>query len=135
MKKNILLFCFALLFLNCSSSDDNLRNSSSINPPSWIQGTWLIEGVTTNSGFRFSNNDFCLVILTGQSCFKEQLNQLNNSGATTKVNEMTANNSYSIDITLSSQIVTYEFKQISATQIEWINDPLGDLAETIYKKQ
>ena len=138
MRKLIgILFLMAFLFSSCSSSDDDNsgNNSSEINPPDWIQGTWLLEAPNPASGYRFSNDDFCLIVISQQTCFKESISQTNNSGATTNVNEETTDNSYSIEITLGTQIVTYEFSKISSTEIEWVNDPLGDLAETIYVKE
>ncbi|TXD48686.1 hypothetical protein [Polaribacter sp. IC073] len=135
MKRIIILICFAI-FYGCSSNDDSIsQNLNLIKPPDWIQGTWLAADTSISLGFKFSNDDFCSVILTGQSCFKEQLNQLFNAGLTTNVKEETINTSYSIEITLGNQIVSYEFEKVSETEIEWINDPLGDLVETIYLKQ
>jgi hypothetical protein len=138
MRKLIgILFLIAFLFSSCSSSDDDNsgNNSYEINPPDWIQGTWLLEAPNPASGYRFSNDDFCLIVISQQTCFKESISQTNISGATTNVNEETTDNSYSIEITLGTQIVTYEFSKISSTEIEWVNDPLGDLAETIYVKE
>ncbi len=132
-----LILAIGFLCSSCSSSDDDNsgNNSSEINPPDWIQGTWLLEQPNPNSGYRFTSDDFCLINLSQQTCFKESISQTNNSGATTNVNEEISDNSYSIEITLGTQIVTYEFEKVSDTEIEWINDPLGDLAETIYVKE
>jgi len=137
MKKIILNFFLILLFSGCSSpiDDSNPKNASSINPPNWVQGTWLLEDSNLTSGYRFTNDDFCSVLLSGQNCFKESIRLINNSGAITNVKEVITDNSYSIEITLGSQVITYNFKKVSLTQIEWINDPLGDLIETIYTKQ
>lgn len=132
-----LIFTIGFLCISCSSSDDDNsgNNGSEINPPNWIQGTWLLEEPNPNSGYKFTNDDFCLINLTQQTCFKESINLTNNSGGATNVNEEITDNSYSIEITLGTQIVTYEFKKVSNTEIEWINDPLGELAKTIYVKE
>jgi len=137
MKKLLSIFCFSLLLFSCSSSDDdsNSQSQSSINPPTWIQGTWLLEEPNPTSGFRFANDDFCIVLPSQQSCFKESINLTNNSGGTTNVTEEITDNSYSIEIALGGQIVYYEFERISSTEIELINDPLGNLTETILVKQ
>lgn len=138
MRKIIgLILSITFLFSSCSSSDDDNsgNNGSGINPPDWIQGTWLLEEPNPTAGYRFTNDDFCLIVISQQTCFKESISQTNNSGATTNVNEEITDNRYSIEITLGTQIVTYEFSKISSTEIEWVNDPLGDLAETIYVKE
>jgi hypothetical protein len=137
MKNLFLAFGITLILISCSSSDDNSnpKNNLSINPPSWILGTWLLEEPNPTSGFRFANDDFCLVLPSQQSCFKESIQLTNNSGGATNVSETTTDTSYSIEITLISQIVTYKIEKVSSTQIELINDPLGELTETIYVKQ
>lgn len=134
--KKILLFTLLLCFISCSSSDEGINNQSSISPPDWIQGTWLLDGTASELGFKFTSNDFCVIVLSNlESCFNEQLDQTSNAGGTTNVSETITDNNYTIEITLISQTVTYQFEKVSSTQIEWINDPLGDLAETIYVKE
>lgn len=141
MKKIVFTFCFIVILFSCSSDDDSStdnQNQTSINPPTWIQGTWLQPnplGGFINNGYRFASDDFCLVTLGGQSCFKESITLTNNAGATTNVEEQITDNSYFIEITLGSQIVTYDFERISNTEIEWVNDPLGDSVQTIFIKQ
>lgn len=126
----------AILFLGCASSDDSSSsNLSTINPPDWIEGTWLLEEPNQASGFRFADDDFCSVVLSAQNCFKESIRLTENAGSANNVVEVVADDSYSIEITMASQTVTYKFKKLSDTQIEWVNDPLGELAETIYLKQ
>lgn len=134
MKKILLLFT-SFLVLSCSSNDD-IAKGLSINPPSWLQGTWFVEGGASETGFKFTSNDFCLVVLSSQqTCFKEALKQTQTAGANASVIEEKNNDSYFIEITLASQVTTYEFHRISSTKIEWVNDPLGDLSQAIYIKQ
>ncbi|MEW4925406.1 hypothetical protein [Algibacter sp. 2305UL17-15] len=131
-----IIFIIAFSLTSCSSSDNDSGNSNStINPPIWIQGTWLLEGSNAQSGYRFANDDFCLVLLTTQNCFKESIRLTENSGAITNIKEQITDNNYSIEITLASQILTYNFKKVTETQIEWTNSPLGDLTQAIYLKQ
>ena len=128
------LSIFIILF-SCSSNDDNsnTQNGASINPPTWIQGTWLKENPTT--GYKFTTNDFCLELPQQESCFKDQLEQTRNAGGTAEASETITESSYSIEINIISQTYIYEFEKISDTQIELTNDPLGDLAQTIFTKQ
>lgn len=58
------------MLFGCSSSDDNNSANQSINPPEWVQGTWLLEEPNPVSGCRITKDDFCLVNFTIQSCFK-----------------------------------------------------------------
>ncbi|MBC3759225.1 hypothetical protein H7U19_12475 [Hyunsoonleella sp. SJ7] len=134
--KKILLLLMAIFLVGCSSSDDSdSKNQSLINPPNWIIGTWLLEEPNPRSGYRFSSDDFCLVLFTTENCFKESIRLSKSSGAVADVEETNTDNNYSIKITLASQVITYEFNMLSATQIEWVNDPLGSMTQTIYVKQ
>ena len=85
MKK--LLFVFtALILFACSSSDDNSNTSQnpiSINPPDWIQGTWIQDGITGTSfsmGFKFSSNDLCALISTTEQCQQGLIDLTRKSG-------------------------------------------------------
>jgi len=80
------------------------------------------------------NDDFCIISILQQTCHKELLSQSNSSGVLTSVNEEITENSYLIEMTLGGQIFTYEFIKISSNQIEWLNNPFGDLTELIYTK-
>ena len=63
MKKIILSIFFYVVLISCSSSaDEDNYSTISINPPKWIQGTWLFEGEGIgNSSLKFTKND--LIIL------------------------------------------------------------------------
>jgi hypothetical protein len=134
MRKISLILIIIVLF-GCSSSDDNNSENQAINPPQWVLGTWLIEEPNPVSGYRITNGNFCLVNFTTQSCFRESISVTKQSGQVTNVTAVITDNSYSIEITLASQIVTYKIKKVSSSQLEWINDPFGNLAETICIKQ
>jgi hypothetical protein len=137
MMKKILGFILLLtiLFTSCSSNDDDSRMSNfKINPPDWIQGTWMLEEENQASGYKFVNDDFCIISILRQTCQKELLSQSNSSGVLTSVNEEITENSYLIEITLGGQIFTYEFIKISPNQIKWLNNPFGDLIELFYTK-
>jgi hypothetical protein len=136
MKKILgFILLLTILFTSCSSNDDDSRMSNfEINPPDWIQGTWMLEEENQASGYKFVNDDFCIISILQQTCHKELLSQSNSSGVLTSVNEEITENSYLIEITLGGQIFTYEFIKISSNQIEWLNNPFGDLTEFIYTK-
>lgn len=114
MKKFFLILPFVALF-SCSESDNNSSvapDEHSINPPSWIQGTWLNQeflDAGISSGFKFASDNFCTVLYTNTTCYKEQPLQFNEISTTT---------SYEIVLTGSGTGVTYHFTKISNTQIE-----------------
>lgn len=137
--KKMLLISIILLFISCSSDKDSTSSdSTSINPPSWIQGSWYLvglDGVDKMSGYSFKKNDFCQIVFNTQSCFKQSIDLMKSGGGYIKVDEVINDNEYKISITQFSTTTIYNFKKISATKIEWINDSWGDLAETYYLKQ
>lgn len=140
MKKTNLIYIFiiALLSISCSSDDDSSNTSTNaINPPDWIQGTWLQQNgnSTTQNGFKFTSDDFITISSNIQISWKDNVNNSNNVGANTDVNENVNENEYKIDITITSQTVSYYFEKRNDNVIEWTNDPLGDLAETLFIKQ
>ena len=127
MKK--LLYVFTALFLfSCSSnSDDNNSSNSDFHPPAWIQGTWIQEeeGATSTSystGFKFSKNDLCTLILTTEQCQQGLIDLIRKGGQTATVNETISNSSYTAKINYyGGQSVTYSFNKISNTKIEWLS--------------
>jgi hypothetical protein len=115
MKNFIFVLCSFLLF-SCSGDDDKGNNSqSSINPPDWIQGTWLYNQV----GFRFTSDDFCALQNNIASCNKEILKQTSDAGAYTNVEEVKTDSEYKLTMTFSSQSVTYHFYKVSNNKIRW----------------
>lgn len=124
MKKVVFLFSLFVL-LSCSSSDESTNNSD-FNPPAWIQGTWMQEGSTagTSMGFKFNSNDLCTLIFTAEQCQQGLISTMRKSGQTATVEETIANTSYSAKINYyGGQSVTYSFRKISNTEIEWSGSP------------
>ena len=134
MKKISILLLLALVY-SCSNSNDSGNSSStSINPPSWIQGTWIQVG--GSGGYKFTTNDLILIGSgSSQTSFSNAVNQTNASGGNATVHEIITSNSYNIDITIGIHTDSFYFNKITNTKIEWVNDPLGDLADFFYIKQ
>ena len=131
MKKISILLLLALV-CSCSKSDDSdTTNSKSINPPTWIHGTWLLKDSSVNSGFKFTSDDFCTVIFTSSACNKEAINLYKGTQIFTNVKEEITNSTYSIEITIGSGTTYYEFEKVSATSI---SANLGSISG-IYIKQ
>ncbi len=138
MKKTLLLFAIAIL-VSCSSDDESTNSkNSSINPPNWIQGKWFQENngtIDKNTGYTFKKNDFCLNVFNTETCFGVTTNPTISAGGFVKIEELVNDNEYKISIIQDNSTLTYHFKKISATKIEWLNDPIGSLDETYYIKQ
>ena len=124
MKKFIIAILVVVCY-SCSSSDDNNSNSSQINPPSWIQGTWINDLGT--GGFNFTTDNICVVTGNLQQCYKEILEQTDGSVVEENVTEEITDDIYFIEFTLSSSITTYEFERVSDTEILYINNIMNTI--------
>lgn len=130
MKKIILLLIFTTLLHSCSSDSNNdnpgtnINNCQTLNPPAWIQGTWIKQNSSAGSytGYKFTSDD---VIDIGSQSFsnsrKFQLDFYCNSNVNYTVTENTTPTSYFLEINWSG-IATYNFAKISDTKIELVND-------------
>ena len=127
MKKLLYLF-LALTIISCGGDDDsgNTNNNSSnltINPPSWIQGTYLQEvaGQTLPQGYEFKPDDFCSVFSNIATCYQAQLDLYGDTANfETDVYEEIDSNRYFIEITLGVTIYDFEFEKVSSTSIRQI---------------
>lgn len=63
MKNIILHISFTSILFSCSHSDNSVsnvnNNCATLNPPSWIQGTWIKQNSPTGSytGYKFTADD------------------------------------------------------------------------------
>lgn len=121
MEKVIIILLTSVTF--SSSDDDNNNNSSAyFNPPEWIQGTFRQSSDTNlGVGFRFIDNDFCNITINAVQCYNKQLQSFANVGGIANVKETITDTQYSIEITLQSSTVYYEFRKISDIKIEWVS--------------
>lgn len=115
-KSSIIPICFLILF--CSKSDDMANPTLSINPPKWIQGTWL----SGSAGFRFEANDFITITSGTEISYKEQLEFYKGTGEETSAEETKTDESYRLKLTFPpGQSTIYEFSKKSETVIVWEN--------------
>lgn len=142
--KNLIILLAIFSIYSCSSDSDNQsadqnnNSNTSISPPEWIQGVWLLDngaGGVNNNGYIFTSDDFLLKNITSNYSFKNQIITNLSAGSNASVLQIKTNTEYNIDITLSTVTSTYQFVKINPTKIEWINDPLGNLVNTYYIKQ
>ncbi|HEX8577568.1 MAG TPA: hypothetical protein VF677_14875 [Flavobacterium sp.] len=103
-------------------NDNASGNHSYFNPPEWIQGTFRQVAATGwGVGSRFTDNDFCIIMVNAIQCYKEQLQSFTNVGGITRVKETITGTRYAVAITLQSSTVHYKFRKISAITIEWVS--------------
>ena len=139
MKKLILLLTIITLSFSCSNSDNSSNNSNNcqtLNPPTWIQGTWLKQNAPTAAGYKFTADDVIEnynEISSGGFSRKYQLDFYCTSNVNYTVTENITPTSYFLEINWSG-IATYNFAKISATTIELVNDN-DPVNSTYYIKQ
>ncbi len=129
MKKFSIILLLVLVSA-CSNSSENTSSSFSINPPVWIQGTWLYAG-SVDSGFKFTSND--LIQIT--SSYQQQSLVRLFKGTNAIAHETITGNSYNLDIESGGTTLSYHFNKITPAKIEWVSDPMGDLVDYFYIKQ
>ncbi|NRT14699.1 hypothetical protein HNP99_001043 [Flavobacterium sp. 28A] len=138
--KKILLLSLTLAFslISCSSPDSSDNNSTtSINPPSWMQGTWSIDyGYDDEPDltplFKFKNNDFC--VLSGiEICYAEYLKQISKTGIKAEIEQSVTENEYKLSITTQSVKATYNFYRVSSNKIKYNNPDAGSVFVDLVK--
>ena len=132
MKNIFILVIASLLVLNCSKNDSNSSSSIQINPPAWIQGTWLLEGSPgVDAGWRFTSNDFIIIQAGFEISQRGQLETILESGEDVSANDESTDNTYTVTSNfLAGQTTIYSFTRISDTEISWDRVP-----NSIYTKQ
>ena len=129
MKKPFILLLASFILLSCSSSDDSNNNENAINPPSWIQGTWLqtmsTNPLITQPIFRFKSNDFCVLSSNLEICNAQNIQQASQAGAKTSIQQTITDSEYTLSMTIQGQTTTYSFIKISITKIEYVNPTNG----------
>ena len=125
MRNMLILLIITNLLLSCSSDDDNSGNSQSndfFNPPSWIQGKWLVDDSNMEFGFEFTSNNFIIINSISSSIdYGEILQMQNDLGISTNVTEEISDSEYKIRINLQGANTTYTFRKVNLTTIEYSN--------------
>jgi hypothetical protein len=133
MKKIFPILAILMIALSSCSSDDGSTSNSQIqiNPPNWIQGKWLADVRTgIENGWRFTNNDFIIILANAETSQREQLQQFSNNGQDVSANDTSTDNTYSVTLNyFAGQSATYSFTKISNTEITY------DVLNIIYTKQ
>jgi hypothetical protein len=139
MKKLILLITVTTILFSCSNSDNsdnNSNNCQTLNPPTWIQGTWIKQNspIGSYTGYKFTTDDVIDIFSQSSSnSRKYQLDFYCTSNVNYTVTENITPTSYFLEINWGG-IATYNFTKISATTIELVNDN-DPVNATYYTKQ
>lgn len=134
--KNYFLLILVFITISCSNSNDSNNSSvASINPPSWIHGTWNVEGSLNGAAFIFTNDDLLFKTNTTAIISYKQLIQNGSTTGNTYTEEEITPTIYNLSIITGAATTIYNFRKITPTKIEYVNDPMGDLVETYCIKQ
>jgi hypothetical protein len=126
MKKNMILMLFVTVLFGCSNSDlNNTSNSTSINPPTWIQGYWLQDdgsGGVTVLGLKVTSDDLYTTINGSGNSLKTLISNVLQSGGTAVVNEEISSSEYKLNVTLNgNSFPQYYYKKITSTKIQYFD--------------
>jgi len=111
MKKNTLILLLTLVLFSCSKDDDTMDPNNLLNPPSWIQGTWMNE--ESEFEFRFTSNDMFMFDMSYVNIFKMDV-----SSTFTKLYDKSSGTEYTIhQKTDAFDMVMYKFTKVSSTEI------------------
>ncbi|WP_121966620.1 hypothetical protein [Myroides sp. N17-2] len=136
----LMLFLMTLFIVSgCLSDKDKIDNlpeieqgisySEKINPPKWLQGSWVIQGTPT-SGFIILPNDLCLVSL-GQECFQYRIDTAyQKDPSVVKVEQEYKDGYYRLSINLAGNITEFSFTQRDMFQAKYT---MGSVKGTLYK--
>jgi hypothetical protein len=123
--KKFAFMLISLALFSCSKSDEPISSSTNkLNPPSWIHGTWIgmigsgSTQTSTGIGFKFTSDNWCSVLGTTTSCWKEVIDS---SMGQVTVNEEISNTDYIVKIKTGGTTETYHFKKYSNTEIEFVS--------------
>ncbi|MCF7567655.1 hypothetical protein L3X37_04655 [Sabulilitoribacter arenilitoris] len=122
MKTNLILF-FTVLFFSCSPEEQEKIDALGINPPAWIQGTWIVKDDTLGqSGLKFTEKHFFKIGEEGtENSVMLSYIILQGLGSDVTVEEFIATNSYAIKVSTGYSDDWYRFTKISSEEISWDN--------------
>jgi hypothetical protein len=134
MKKIILsLLILVTISSSCSSEDNNSNNSEiQINPPSWIQGTWLLQSsVAGESGWRFTKNDVINIQASVEISQRGQLEPFLKTDQIVSATDESTPNTYKVTSNFPfGQTTILSFTRVSDIEITW-----DAVSNSIYTKK
>lgn len=107
--KILILFLTILCVTGCSSSGSS---DSTFNPPSWIQGSWVVNSGFGDAGYKFTSDNIYLI-------FASELIEVAMSLDPTAREVSNTDNDYSFELTLNDELtVTTCIPGSSSTEID-----------------
>ena len=125
MKKGIIIF-LALLSISCSEELEEQIDALEVNPPSWIQGNWIVtEGTSGNQAWKFSPDAAFKIDEEGNeiSVLLAATILSGLTGEKVTVDEFKNPTTYSITIRMETTDQIYRFSKISDSELSWDNAP------------
>ena len=93
--KILILFLTILCITGCSSSGSS---DSTFNPPSWIQGSWVVNsGLTGDSGYKFTSDNIYIIAASALIEYAMSLDPTAREVSNT-------DNDYSFELTLNDEL-------------------------------
>ncbi|MDP3946522.1 MAG: hypothetical protein Q8Q51_11570 [Lutibacter sp.] len=137
MKKITLILLMSIFILSCSKDDDTSNSKISINPPSWIQGTWVMEvnpytgaEMDTYIAYKFTSNNMYILMDGLETNFVEMV-KADPSFTLSDIYDVSTSTTYTIHVKGSGiDMVFYEFIKVSSNEIKE-----GNSDNSIYIKQ
>ncbi len=132
--KNVLfvLVVFALSMVSCNKNNDDNNPASGqdhLNPPAWIQGTWIdLSNNDIRTGYQFTTDDMLTIIGNSSLSVKESLQD------TDDISEESTSSKYQFTIThtaTNNSTETWLFNSIDDTHIEAVH---GTVSTTLTKE-
>ena len=117
MKKVLfLLLAVSLTITSCKKdeTEEQQENQKQLNPPTWIQGTWIdLSSTSIRTGYTFTTDDMLTIIGNNSVSVKASLTD------TDEVAENITTSAYSFTIThnATNSTETWEFAKVDNTHI------------------
>lgn len=140
MKKILLIAIVLTSIISCSNSnEENINNEENnntkkylLNPPTWIQGTWYMEGSNKNLGYLFKEHDICTITSVQTDCYG--WDKLPENQKSIIVKEEADNNKYMTSFTVDDTTTTLYFRKVTSSKMEWINPANNSVVYTYIKE-
>lgn len=110
-----------MILSSCSSDDSTDSANIQINPPTWIQGKWILNSSSSvESGWRFTSNDFIIIQGNTEVSQRAQLEAFSESGQSVSATDTFTDNTYEVTLNnIGGQTSIFSFTRLSADVITY----------------